>query len=51
MDKYIKINDLLEKLNDMQKIVKQDYEQGKMSYSSMIAMTGVIESLRQDVVA
>jgi hypothetical protein len=50
MDKYIKVSDLLELINEQHKQIEQEYKEGKICLSSKIAMDGTLEVLRQEVI-
>jgi hypothetical protein len=49
MDKYIKVSDLIDLINKHKNEINKDFEQGKVSMSSHIAMVGVLEVLKKDV--
>ena len=49
MDKYIKLDDLLELIKETHKRIEKDYKNGCICFSSKIAMDGTLESLRQDI--
>ena len=50
MDKYIKVTDLMELINNHHKEIEQDYKDEKICFSSKIAMDGVLENLRQNII-
>ena len=49
MDKYIKLDDLLELIKSHHISIEQDYNDGKICFSSKIAMDGTLENLRQSI--
>lgn len=49
MEKYIKINDLLELIDKHKNEINKDYKEGKMSMMLHIAMTGALEHLKEDI--
>jgi len=49
MDKYIKVSDLMELIDNSQEQIDQDYKNEKICYDSMIAMTGILEVLKQKI--
>ena len=50
MDKYIKINDLVELIKNHNMEIDKDYEDGKICFSSKVAMNGVLEVLRKAII-
>ena len=49
MNKFVSIKDINELIDAKLKKVKEDYESNKISQSSLIAMTGVLISLKNDL--
>ena len=49
MNKFVSIKDINELIDVKLKKVKEDYESNKISQSSLIAMTGVLISLKNDL--
>ena len=49
MDKYIKVDDLIELIDSMHKDIQNDYDSEKICFSSNIAMIGTLEVLKQNI--
>lgn len=50
MDKYIKIDDLMDLIKSQHEEIEKDYKDGKICFSSKIAMDGTLEVLRKEII-
>ena len=49
MGKYVKASELMELINNQKNQIDKNYEEGKTSMTSHIAMIGTLEVIRRDI--
>lgn len=49
MEKYIKVSELMELINSQKILIDNDYEKGKISMTSHIAMIGTLEVMKKNI--